>query len=513
MKRAVLLVLPLLLVSCAARNTPGTVPTPEEESKIREASAALAGRNYQSFKKAFRLYAGLCARPGLQRALAEDYLRAGLLLGLRQKDLGIVDPVPLDTVGRLISIDPRLASYRAELDIARLLSHRSRGIMSDVDPQVVHYYDHPDELQKLIKTVAGRSASSEVAAYVLAEYEGYDNHKKIEPDLDALLRLHPSSLLLRFVKAAIPRENPELLEELLAADPACLEVHYFLGNASLAQGHLLEGERRYERALEAIPESPQITVRLAGVAFATEDFERSVGFYDQTLALMPEFREAFLGKAIGLSYLGRSAEAMEILQHLLDLGEYLMGESHFWLAWNLYAMERYAEARDHIEEAKKLLGEGQVYTLAGQISVGLKEDEAAKSNFLEALKFSPSDSDALFGLSGIFARQQLWEKSGDYARRAAEVHEAQVASLGEKLAEIKASTLSENRKAKLARRKQAQIDQALLLSATCFYNAAAAFVNAGLTDKALPCALKAASHPALKDKAQDLADRIRSSTR
>ncbi len=510
MKKALLVFSLIALAACAAnQGRLPTAPTAQQQLNIDEAARLVARENYLSFKEAFRLYTQMSSQPGIGQRTAPAYFRAAILLGVREKDLGIFDAVPLNTAGRLVAADPRLASQQPLLDVARILSHRSRGIVGDVDTEVTHYFDRPDELERLIKTVTALARTDSLAAYLMAEYSLLGFARRPELNIDDLLRLHPSTRLIAFVKASASQTDPKPLEDILVQDPECKEAYFFLGNVALSQGLLLLAERNYEAAYEVIPESPQITISLAGVAFAEEEFERSIDFYDKTLALTPDYREAILGKAISLTYLGRGTEAMALLQKLVDLGNYLMGESHFWLAWNLNELDRYEEARREIEEAKKLLGQGQVFSLAGLIDLGLGQDEEAKAEFLEALKFNASDADALMNLGAIFARQHLWDKAGSYGRKAGDAYSAQAVSLSEKLAEIKASSLSDERKARLVRRKAAQLEGALLAGATAYYNAGAAFLNAGDGASARPCLLKAAAHPAVKVKAEELAATVK----
>lgn len=510
MKRTAVFLSLVLLAACAGgptRVTPALDPGLQAQAK--EASDFLAHEDYLSFKKAFRIYAELGARPGSGASVAADYLRASILLGVREKDLGLIDPVPLDTADRLIAANPKLASEKPLVDLARLITHWSRGVMGDVDPQVSSYWDRHADLDRLVKAVTEKARTSVLAAYILAEFHAQMPDSKLELGPDELARLYPSTLLLPFVKATRGEEDALVLGNILSRDPGCAEAYFFLGNTALRQGLLLRAEHDYEKAREAIPESPQISISLASVAFAEEEFERAIDFYDKTLDLSPDYREAMLGKAICLTYLGRNAEAMALLNKLLGLGYYLLGESHFWLAWNLNDLGRLEEAQTHIEQAKKLLGQGQVFTLSGLIAQGLGQDDRAKADFLQALNFNSSDAEALLNLGGIFGRQHLWDKSGTYARNAGAVFEAEAGQVKAKAAEIQASSLPDDRKAKLLRRKSAQLDKTLLSAAQAYYNAAAAFLNAGDEDSARPCLAKAAAHPALKDKAEELAARIK----
>lgn len=515
MKKAILYTCLFLLAACASKPSALSVELQaKRQAQIKEAALLLSQENYLALKKAFLLYSDLSAQPDLEQPLAQDYLRACLLFGVREKELGIIDPRPFAAASRLIGLDSKLSGYRPLLAAARLLTVESKGIMGDVDVEAQSYFDRPDDLGKLLEDVAGRSRTDRVAAYILAEieaqYSWFIEQRKDRLKLEDPIRFHPSSLLLRFVKATQKTpQDPQPLQDILDSDPSWLEVRYFLGNIAMSRGNILEAEGHYMVAWEAIPESPQITISLAGLAFAAEEFDRSLDFYEKTLALMPEYREAILGKAINLSYLGRSGEAMLLLERLLSLGNYLIGEAHFWLAWNLSGLGRFAEAQEHIEQAKKLLGQGQVYSLSGTIALGLGQDEKAKSEFFQALTFNPADSESLLNLGAIFARQHIWDKSGAYGQKAGEALAAQAVSIQDKLNEIRASGLPEARKARLLQRKSAQYEQTLLLGATAFYNAAAAYYNADDRDRAAACCLRAASHPAFKEKAAELQARIK----
>jgi hypothetical protein len=61
----------------------------------------------------------------------------------------------------------------------------------------------------------------------------------------------------------------------------------------------------------------------------------------------------------------------------------------------------------------------------------------------------------------------------------------------------------------MTRRREAQLERLGLTEATAYYNAAAAYLNAGLKDKAAAAAAKSAAHPALKQKTEELLKMIK----
>jgi len=518
MKKTAILLAALLLGACAAQKIPRTIPLDAgDEAKLREAAKALSREDYLGFKRAFQLYTELYAQPKLRRVVAENCARAGLLFGIRAKELGILNPEPLETVGRLIAENRNLADFQPLLEVADLILLKSKGVVGEFDnplesrwKRMESFWDRPQDLKQLLAGLVPRWQSDLLTAYVLAAFHCCYPSQGIGLTLEESTRYYPASRLLGFVQATCGEQDAVRLQGLLEREPSLAEAHYFLGNISLSRGLLVESERHYEQAWEAIPESPQIAISLASVAFAEEDFERSMEFYDKTLALMPDYREAILGKAISLAYLGRFEEAMLLAEDLVRRGKYLQGEAHFWLAWNEHEQGREAEASESIERAKKLLGNSQVYVLSGAIELSQGDEDGAQWDFLEALKYSPHEAEAFFQLGGIHARRRDWDMSGIYYRMAGEENEIRSSDFQERLKEIMGSALPEERKARLARRKTAQLEQSLLTGATAYYNAAAGFINAGESDKAFPCALKAASHPALKGKAEELIRRLRS---
>ena len=124
-----------------------------------------------------------------------------------------------------------------------------------------------------------------------------------------------------------------------------------LGSLNLREGYALTAEKNLLKALEHIPSSISILKNLAQIAYRLEEFEESLAYNDRILSLAPSYRDALLGKAICLSYLGRHDEAVALLNHLIELGMYLMGESHYWLAWNLNETGLLEPAMDNVKRA------------------------------------------------------------------------------------------------------------------------------------------------------------------
>jgi tetratricopeptide (TPR) repeat protein len=409
------------------------------------------------------------------------------------------------TAAKVLRENPALSGFEACATLIGAIPPRTRGVMRDIDTSSWNK-SGADALKAAEEAVRKRAAANEFAAYVLAAWScGFGLYSGDWPDPAEQLKAFPGSLLLKYAVATCGQGRPDLLEELLLREPDFAEAHYHLGDSALQEGRLLAAETHLLAAYKAIPESPQTRILLAGIYFATEEFERSLEFYDLTLEISPEFRDALLGKAICLSYLGRFEESMDVLERILELDYWLLGEAHYWLARDLHELKRNPEALGHIDEAKgRLPTNSEVFGLAGTVFLELGELERAETDFRESLKYNPQNIDSLFGLGTVAGRKSLWQESAGFYEKAAGACQASAAAFRAKIEEIKGSAMSEERKARLVRKRQAQVDRLELTRATAYYDAAAAFANAGLKDRAVELAGQAAAHPALRQKAEEL---------
>ena len=99
-------------------------------------------------------------------------------------------------------------------------------------------------------------------------------------------------------------------------------------------GALLTAERHYQEAFRAFPLMLPAAHGLARLHVMLEEYETSLPEYDVLLAAVPDQQDALLGKARALSQLGRHAEAMPLLDRLIAMGTWLVGDAHYWRGWN-----------------------------------------------------------------------------------------------------------------------------------------------------------------------------------
>lgn len=501
----------------------------EVESALEKATAHLDRGCYVGFREAFQTLKPLVSLTApwseLSSRLLPLYIKSGLLLGMREKEIGLSTST-LDDFGFLLDRHKEWIEFRDFYEIARGSSVQSKGVMAyeerqlDTRTKIEDWEKWKKDMERLkeeseqrLQRITMRAQQDEVAAYFwLSAYFNFFLYQESELKPQTVLSLFPHSRLIRF-KIAInstPVPRRDLLEALLQEEPEFYEAHYFLGEEALRRGLLLSAEKHFLEAWKAIPESPIIAISLASVYFHLEEIEKSLEMYEATLQILPGYREAMLGRAICLSYLGRHDEAIKELQAMIDLGYWLLGEAHYWMAWNFYHLNQYEEAWAHCEEAKgRLPTNSQVFSLTGTVALELDNLAQAEENFLKALEFESTNAEALLGFARLEARRENWVGAGDYYWRASLVYENQAQAILAKIKEIESSEMSEERKKAQQRRKEAQLENVILTKATCLYNGATCYFNAGMLERALSLAEEAASHPSLKAKAFDLINKIK----
>jgi tetratricopeptide (TPR) repeat protein len=511
MSRRCLFLSLLLLASCAAKQRPAAVPpSPELLQQAAYADGLSRKGSYVALKQAVLSYTALYALPGFRVAIAPKLATASLLLAVREKELGISNKSYMDMALRVIQDNRSLSGLTPYAEIAGLYWVQGKGVMTDADDRFP-----PQETEEKLKAMdtefSERAKVDEFSAYMYATLkclQAQPLEKIAEPE--RLSALFPDSLMLKFKSATCPQENEELLISILAQDPEFYEAAYYLGMLSLSRGNLLQAESHFLKMREGIPESAQATILLASIAFALEEVERALEFYEATLEILPNYRDALLGKAICLSTLGRPQEAIAVCEQIIALGYWLLGESYYWIAWNQHELKDYAAAETSIEQSKgRLPTSAEVFTLSGLIAVERGDLLKAEKEFQEALRYDPSRSDVLYNLGDLYVRKEDWAGSGLYFEKAGFAFENEAEGLREKIVEVEKSTLAPLRKEALVKKRKARMERALLSRATSFYNAAAGYFNAGQKYKALEMATRSAEHPAFKQKAEELASGIK----
>jgi len=510
-KPALLVFILSLAAACVpAKKAAFAPPSVDWKARIAEADALYAAGHYTALKDARRIYEEALAVKGIRAAVAEKLVRSAIALELREKDLGVLDVKPAQELTGLVAADTSLAPYASWLELLAILPNNIKGIagMEQLDgralnAQIDRINARIPDLDRALREQARTDDLAAALHLALRAAFSYRFPDKIDPKMYA--EAHPDSRLAAFQAAVSPSLEADQVEGLLALEPDFSEAHYFLGEAALLGGMVLTAERHYLAVYDRIPESLSVLISLAKVAFQMEELESCLEYNEKALTLLPVYRDALLGKGLSLGYLGRNEEALAVLGRLLELGTYYLGEGHYWTAWNLNELERLEEARKEIDAAKVfLVGVSDVSTLSGIIAYRQGRLDDAEKDLREALDLQPSDSDAAFTLGRLYADRKDWLNSGIYFAGAALSLEEKEKGLEKRIEEIEASDMSTERKARLVTKKRVQILGAQATKATCQYNGAAGYHNAGSFDRALDLARLSATHSAFAEKAAEL---------
>jgi tetratricopeptide (TPR) repeat protein len=504
----------LLLAVCATRPAVSPPPAMEEtrlqpgpsfnlDEKIGQAESLAARGGYVHLRRAFCLYQAVETLVPDKSRYAEGYAMTALLLAARTKEVGVRNGAYLAKARELVRGEETLAALAPDLETVDLIPVKTAGVWADSQGQEVVPPKETPAPESPGTDPRVSPAAGPFHVYIQAlRHEQTGQVEAAKAVLDEALRSFPGSLLLQFKRAILPPADLRLLEEISEKDPEFFESFLGQGQLALAGGALVTAEKHLLRAEEGVPESPLIAILLASVNFGTEEYDRSLAFYERTLEVAPAYKEALLGEAICLSCLGRPTEAIPLLEDLLARGPALRGECLFWLAANLHETGDNERAAAEIEKAKAVLPVARIFTLAGTIALERSHLQAAEKDLKVAVGLDPGESEAFFGLGKLYARRLDWIDSALNFMISGHGFESEEKKILEKIGQVESSGIPEERKGKLLARKRFQLEKILLTKATARFNAAAGYYNAGDLENALIWAQGAAAHPYFAERSK-----------
>ncbi len=214
--------------------------------------------------------------------------------------------------------------------------------------------------------------------------------------------------LFQYAVGACDAVHGARLAALRAAEPEFVDADYALGRYALedpVNPNAEESLKRWESAAKAFPRSPAIATRIGNLFRMWEDWPPALAAFDAALAVAPTHPEATIGRAVSLSRLERSDEAIETATRLIDGGQWLLGEAYYWRAWNYLRLGNFQQARADADRARTLMSNSGVMVLSGVIEWRLGRLENAEKDFEGALAIDFGECEAAFDLGVV--REQL----------------------------------------------------------------------------------------------------------
>jgi tetratricopeptide (TPR) repeat protein len=305
----------------------------------------------------------------------------------------------------------------------------------------------------------------------------------------------------------------ETLDALATDDPGFAETHLFLGEQALGNLTLRTAEKHLAEAVKAMPDLPPAWLLLGHVHLAIEEPDLARDAYHRVNIAVPGQREAMLGEARSLSYLGRHGEAIAILDEVERLGTWYMGDMYYWRAWNRHRLTEHDAANDDVLASRQRMPmDPKVDSLAGFIALARHEVARAEGEFRLAVQHyegrGERDCDSGYYLASTLVMQRKWAEAAPFFERAEPCYALDEKAVRQRIATIRASDLPDDRQDRLVAAKERDILKVQLQQARSCYNAAVAHANLGEPGKARPFAQRALAHPEMKSLAEQLLARL-----
>jgi tetratricopeptide (TPR) repeat protein len=503
---AAVVLLGVLFGGCAARGR-----AREYQARLAQADILAAAGCYRCLTSAFATYETLLEANFQREEVLPRAYDTALLLAAREKELGLPAAPWIDRARELPIDGLKGEEARLLIEVADGLPwNRDRFGPEGGRAQAERTREsrmHAPEWYAALSTLL---TSSRVSAYLLAavtcEYRS-DIPAAKEFDPTSLFHAYPEQPLLLYRVGTCERRYQRHLERALDIEPRFVEANYFLGIYELGSNRRDAVWRAIEplrAAHEGIPESPAVAVQLADTYLAASRFAPALGSFAHTLKLMPEHRDALLGKTMTESYLKRHDEAIATATRLIDLGAFHIGEAYYWRAWNKYHQQQLDAAHVDIEDAKKRWYHTDVFTLAGIIAYDQKELEEARRDLEVAVELDVGNCQAMWYSGLAHAGLERWPEGGNLFAEARACAERAERELRNTLALIENAEMAPDLKARQIAAQQESIEESRQMQGTAAYNAAWCYVNVMDAARARPQLDRALQDPTMKAKAEEL---------
>ena len=520
-RRLFILLALMLAAACAVPKKPVVVLGPSPAERLAAADALVRAGCLDCFASAYREYDALRQIPAAAEHATAGAIRAGALLALRERELGMVDDGYL-TIARDLAAQPSAPLLAATLTkILDVVDTLPGGVLSIGRPPMSDL-DLSRSQRLRLNRVAWKAMlrdltdTDELAAYAYVSLmcTSIEERETLTGEIFQATALRDTPLLT-FRRLTCRAVQPEALIDLRAKDPRFVEVVALLGAFQVGQSKLEDADKSYQEAIDWHPQWPRVTLAIANVAMTGEEFDRALEFYDRTIA-MDRSPDAMLGKVRAQTFLGRAEEAIATTNQLLAQQWYL-GDARYWRSLNEAQLNRLEVAWEDIELADRLLVNAEVPKLAGIIAYRQQQADAALAPRLDVAraKFeisherNPNDCETTFYLGIVHEDQRAWERAATVLGDAVRCLEGAEKGYRLEIDRIRASDDPPARKERQIARREKAIANGRRMIATSWFNTAVAFLNLSRKEEARQFAEKVIADEQFGDRAREILSRIR----
>jgi tetratricopeptide (TPR) repeat protein len=424
-----------------------------------------------------------------------------LLLALREKELGL-DAVPWIDRARALAT-PDTATY---IDMVTSIAWTTVANAPDFEPPA---RPEPGVAQQWLDFLNRPGATSTLDRYVwLALTCG---GRGGPPVPDSFVADRP---ILQYRLGLCGFAQRAQLDTVFAASPRFAETGFYLAryemaNTGFARAQITRALPLLLDAHAALPASPIITVTLGRVWAARNEFARALTLYDEAIAIRPAQRDALLGRATMLTYLGQPEEAIAAATQLIELGTWYLGDAYYWRAWNLYNTGRLQPAAEDVASARKFQNGGELLTLSGMIAYDQKRPVDARRDFERARALNSVNCPATWYLGVINVDERRLNPAREMFATASTCYRAALDGIA---MEVLAPDLSPQARQQQEQDRARRIADNERQEARSALNVALLSMQAGDPHSAERYARIALGHDFTRERAQGVIDRIAASS-
>ncbi|MBI3402009.1 MAG: hypothetical protein HY048_11365 [Acidobacteria bacterium] len=514
MHRISILVVVTIAAACAAPKRPVVAPGPSPVERLAAADALVRAGCLDCLTAAYREYDALRQRPAATDRATAGAIRAAALIGLRERELGMVDDgylkIARDLAGQP-GAPPQATTLARMLDVVDALPG---GLLSAGRPWITDG-DLERSRQLRLNRVAWKAFLrelidvDELAAYTWVSLMcgAIEERDMTTAEIFLATATFRDAPLLAFRRLTCRGVQPERLTELRDRDARFVEVAALLGAFQIGQSKLDEADTLFQEAYDWHPTWPRVTTSIANVAMTGEEFDRALEFYDRTLTL-ERTPDALLGKVRAQTYLGRPEDAIATTDQLLQQQWYL-GDARYWRALNETQLNRLDVAWDDIELADRLLVNADVPKLAGIIAYRREQLDVARAKFEISHERNPNECETTFYLGIVHSDQRTWERAVAVLGDAVRCLEGAEQGYRLEIDRIRASDDPPARKERQIARREKAIANGRRMIATSWFNTAVAYLNLSQKDAARQFAEKVVDDEQFGDRAREILSRLK----
>jgi len=470
---------------------------------------------YRCLTEALAIYEKLAAGPTAVPTAAYRAVDTAVLLAMHEREIGLSSGRSRQRAEALAAQLPAPADYSRFLSVIDAIGWKSTGVSAEQQDAILGTLRGVATSFPAWRAHLQASASRDaLSAYQLLSLECLYSYRVSEMKQTPWPLPPNAPPLLRARAATCTGAAAIQLDDVLRDEPRLRELYLFQGERALARGTLRTAERHLLTALEEIPSLMSATLVLGHVYLAMEDVESAFSAYHQVTAAVPGQRDAMIGEAKTLTYLDQSDEAIAVLDEMVRLGTWYLGEAHYWLGLNRLHLLQFDLANDEAIAARTFLPmDPLVDKLSGRVAVARNEIERAEREFRAAVAHfagrQTRDCETGYYLASVLVMQSKWPEGAQRFGEAVPCYVEDEQAAHRRIAEIEAADLPAERKVRLVAAKQRGIAALQSQQARAAYNGAVAYANLGDKEKARALAARAAQHPDMADLAQKLLARLR----